>query len=164
MCLRVDRRSEPSILSRSQVQRAEGTGAITNTDRNSAEFAWLVDSYFLRTDGSRMTLRLSQPLQCGADWKVVTYLEGIDGEAGSPVYGVDPVQAILMSFARVRFVLEKAEPTILFEARHSLQSAFPRFVPFAYGDTVRERIENFIDQEIDNWGNLAGRNEPDREE
>ena len=164
MWLGVDRQSKPAIQRPSLVHRAEGAGVITNTDRNRADFAWLVDSYFLRMDGSRMTLRLSQPLQCGADWKVVTYLEGIDGEAGTPVYGVDPVQAILMSFARVRFVLEKVEPTILFEARHSLQSAFPRFVPFAYGDKVRERIENFIDQEIDSWGSATNGYEPDREE
>lgn len=88
------------------------------------------------------------------DWRcdIVIAVEG--QEEAYSAFGIDAFQSIQLGFERIRHELDQLPGKTIWLGSTDIQG-FPRFVPQCFGMEFSEKVDNYIDQEIEEFSKCA---------
>lgn len=115
------------------------------------KFDALCELEFVETQtGKKVTVRLGSPVfDPMKDWYCcLTEITGLDEGKVSPVYGVNPFQAIFVSLKRFRVIFAEQAGTFRTSDGSAPYTVFPKEIPWVYGSEVYQRLCEIIDDEI----------------
>ena len=107
---------------------------------------------FTCADGaSTYEVLIARPVEVGRDeWRCDIEIRGPAGAKRTGVFGVDALQALMLSFEIIRAQLGTIEPPLQW-LHQPIDLTFPRAIPTMFGEDFYRRIERHIDGAIDEF-------------
>lgn len=107
---------------------------------------------FTRAEGSgTYDVLIGKPVEVRHDeWRCDTEIRGPDGTTRDKAFGIDAIQALMLSFDVLRNNLSSISPPVHWHDM-TVDIAFPRFIPIALGEDFYRRMESHIDGAIDEF-------------
>lgn len=100
-------------------------------------------------NGTQYEVLIAKPVQVDREeWRCDVEIRGPHGAKKGSIYGIDALQALMLSFENVRAQLNNIKPPV-FWLDLPVDLAFPRTIPNMLGDDFYRRVEAYIDAEID---------------
>jgi hypothetical protein len=95
-----------------------------------------------KNNNKKVKVNIYQPVQEGDDWVCIVCI----GDRMEKVYGIDPMQSIILSFDTIRSILESMGNELYWLDDLEFLG-FPLFVPMYLPDKERNQIEKILDKE-----------------
>jgi hypothetical protein len=103
------------------------------------------------------TAKIGPPEKLGKNWACKLSIPGVGIKKPILVYGVDQMQAILLSLEGVRWHLRDSGIEWRWIHAEKGETGIPRYVPIGFGRKFAAKLESIIDKETDNFGAAARR-------
>ena len=103
------------------------------------------------------TANIGRPRKSGRDWACKVVISNIGMTEPLLVYGVDPMQALILALQCVRVRLDHARTGWRWVYGEKGETGIPMFVPIAFGRKFASRLEAIIDAETERLAVAAER-------
>jgi hypothetical protein len=108
-------------------------------------------TFQLRPRGARVKVSLGtpepDPRSANRDWRCPFRVSGSGATRVRYAHGIDAFQSLQLALVWIRALLEPKRRKLKWDGG-TLESAFPRMVPYGFGHGLTGRIEKFIDREV----------------